>query len=471
MNKLRNLLHPKVLLAGAFAAVVIALGVGTLNDTAHASNGRDCDNNAIISCGFGYLGAGSDGLTTKFNQNAGELQAIYGHFGFSSLSNFVNTAKHVTVYRDGTIKTDDGTVVATGANSLGRQSFGNSNRHPISINGKTYYYSTTQNSFASSTNSIDGYGIFNSDDHSFTMGSMKACGNPFWGNSPGYKCQMLKQTKVNETTYDYVATPYVKNGASVSKIVYDFGDGKSTTVTSNFGQTVTHTYAPGNYTARATVYFNVNGKEQNDTRADCTKPVSVPQPPKPVFSCTELVAVQVKGSRTKYTFTAGAHVENGAVLQSGTFKFDDGSSATVNATGNTVAVTHEYVATGDHTTSVDLTFNDGKDVGNPNCVVTTPTFPPTCAETPNKPECQPTPPKTCANTPTLPECQPPVTPPVTPPSTPTPSAATPTTTTTTLPSTGPEEVVGTVLGLSSVTGAGAYYHASRRNLLSRFFKR
>ena len=235
MNKLRNLLRPKVLLAGAFTAVVLALGLGALNQTAHATNGRDCDNNAIISCGYGYLGAGSDGFLTKFQQNSGELQAIYGHFGFTNINDFVNNAKHVTVYRDGTIKTDNGAVVATGANSLGRQSWGNPNRHPITIGGKTYYYSTTQNSYASGTNSIDGYALFNSDDHSMVMGTMGACGNPFWANSPGYKCQMLNQTKVNDTTYNYVATPFVKNGASVSRIVYDFGDNKSQTVTSNFG--------------------------------------------------------------------------------------------------------------------------------------------------------------------------------------------------------------------------------------------
>lgn len=491
--KLRNLLRPKAIIAGAFAAVVLALGVGTLAETAHATNGRDCDNNAIISCGYGYLGAGSDGFTTKFNKNASELQTIYGHFGFKSLSDFVNNAKHVTVYKNGTVKTDDGTVVATGANSLGRQSFGKSTRHPIKIGSKTYYYSTTQNSYASGTNSIDGYATFNSDDHSMIMGTMKACGNPFWGNSPGYKCSMLKQTKVNDTTYSYVATPYVKNGASVSKIVYDFGDGKSQTVTSNFGQTVSHTYAPGNYTAKATVYFNVNGSVKSDTRAECTKPVHVPQPPKPVFYCTQLVAKQVADSRTKFTFTATGHVENGAVLQSGTFRFDDGSTATVNASGNTVTVTHEYATTGDHTTKVDLTFNDGKDVGNTKCVANTTTTAPTCKDTPNKPECMPCeyngnisktspecvppcqynnsipgtsedckPPKTCQTNPEMAECQPPQT-----------CATNPDLAECTkpLPSTGPEEVVSTVLGLSTLTGAGAYYQASRRNLLDRFFKR
>lgn len=463
MNKLRNLLRPKVLIGGLIAAVIIALGVGTIDQTAHAANGRDCDNNAIISCGYGYLGAGSDGLLTKFQQNAGELQNIYSHFGFTNINDYVNNAKHVTVYRDGTVKTDDGAVVATGANSLGRQNFGKPSnvRVPINIGGKTYYYSTTQNSYASGTNSIDGYALFNNDDHSMIMGTMKACGNPFWGNSPGYKCQLLQQTKVDEDTYTYVATPYTKNGATVSKIVYDFGDGQSKTVTSNFGQTVSHDYAPGKYTARATVYFSVNGKEVSDTREVCTKPVEVAEKPKPVFVCTNLIAKQVTGSRTKFSFTATATVKD-ATLKSGTFHFGDNTSSNaINANGTTVTTDYEYAKPGNYTVTVDLAFDKGNDNGNVKCKTTVKVTPPTCADVPKEelpqhPECQ-----TCANTPDLPECQ-------------------PKKDCTTnpemeeckeIPSTGPEEIIGSVLGLSTLTGAGVYYRNTRRDLLNKIFKR
>lgn len=462
MNKLRNLLRPKVLISGLIAAVIIALGAGTIDQSAHAANGRDCDNNAIISCGYGYLGAGSDGLLTKFQQNGGELQAIYGNFGFTNINDYVNRAKHVTVYRDGTTKTDDGTIVATGTNSLGRQSFGNPNRHPINIGGKTYYYSSTQNSFASGTNSIDGYALFNADDHSMIMGTMKACGNPFWGNSPGYKCQMLQQTKLTDNSYSYLATPYTKNGATVSKIVYDFGDGSSQTVTSNFGASVNHTYAPGTYTARATVYFSVNGKEVSDTRQECTKPVEVAEKPKPVYVCTSLVAKQVTGSRTKFTFTATAQVKD-ATLQTGKFHFGDNTSSNaVNANGTTVTTEHEYVKEGTYTVTVDLAFDKGNDNGNAKCKTTIKVTPKTCAdvpkeELPNHPECQ-----TCANTPTLPECQPPKKDCTTNPEMEECKE---------LPKTGPAEIIGSAIGLSTITGAGVYYRNTRRDLLNKIFKR
>jgi hypothetical protein len=464
VNKLRNLLRPKMVLSGLFAAVVLAVGIGMVQRPAQAA--VDCDNNAVIKCGYTDL----NDLVNKAAANPyGDLPQLYNHWGGNwqgYMPYFKDRAQHVTVYKSsGEIKLDDGTVVATNTQSLGRQPI-TGNNHNLTIGSKTYYYGPVQGNFNPA--SLDGYAMFNDDDHSMVLTILKACGNPTWGTSPGYKCNMLNQTKVNDTTYSYVATPYVKDGASVSRIVYDFGDGKSQTITSNFGQSVQHVYTPGNYTARATVYFSVNGKEQSDTRADCTKPVSVPKP-KPIFACTGLIAKQVANSRTKFTFSASAHVENGAALQSATFKFDDGTSTTVTASGTVANTTHEYTSDGNHTTSVDLTFNAGTDAGNVHCIAKTTTVPPTCKDTPNKPECQTcqnTPSKpgcqTCQNTPSLPECQPPAKT-----CADTPEAAE----CKVLPSTGPEEFVGTALGLSSLTGAGVYYRASRRNLLGRLIKK
>lgn len=457
MKQLRNFLRPKVMLTGLTVAVMVALGYGMLTQKP-AEAAQDCDNNAVIKCGFSDL----NNFLAKYQANAtGDLPAIYSHFGMGSASDFAKNAKHVTTYKDGRVVLDNGTVIATNAASLGRQT-GNGNNYSISIGGKTYYWGYNGTAYGAS--SIPGYALINPDDHSMVMAVLTSCGNPEWGTSPGYKCQMLNQTKVNDTTYKYVATPYAKN-ATIEKIVYDFGDGSSQTVTSNFGQTVQHTYKPGDYTAKATVYFTANGQHYSDTRAECTKPVHVPAP-KPTFTCTELVAKQVNGSRTKFTFTATGAGTNGAVLQSGNFIFDDGSqSGDVKASGNTVTVTHEYAKEGDHTTKADLTFNDGKDINNPKCVTTTTTTPETCKDTPNKPECTPCqynstvtsnspackpPEQNCTTNPEMSQCQS------------TPSS---------LPSTGPEQIVGTMLGLGSVTGAGVYYRSSRRNLIDLILRR
>ncbi len=422
--KLRNLLRPKMVLCGLLMAVALAAGYGFVTrSTVEAA--VDCDSNAVIKCGYSDL---SD-FMSKFQANSyGDLQNIYGYWGLGDVDEYVASAQHVTVYKNGEVKLDDGTVVATNAYSLGRQSIG-SNRKSIVIAGTTYYYSSTSNSFASS--SLDGYALFNSDDHSMSLATLKACGNPVWGTSPGYKCEMLEQTKISDTEYEYLATPYVKDGATVTKIVYDFGDGKSVTVTEDFDQSVTHTYAPGDYTATATVYFDVNGSEKSDTRESCTKSVSVPQP-EVVYVCKDLTASQVSDSTSKFTFAAESETEN-AVLKSATFKFDDNSTVTVDSEdGSTVSTTYNYTEAGDHTTSVDLVFDQGTDTGNANCVVSTTT---TKEETPT------TPTTTTTETPTS------------------------------LPSTGIEEIASATLGLGSLTGAGVYYRRSHLNVLDKIFKR
>lgn len=460
MNKLRNLLRPKLLVGGLMVALTLATGYAFLTQKP-AQAAVDCDNNAIIKCGYSNL---ANFKTQVANSQYKDLHNIYGNWNVN-VNTFAAQAKHVTVYKNGEVKTDDGTVVATNVNSLGREKIGN-NRKETTIAGKKYYYSQPKDSFA--PNSLDGYALFNADDHSMMLTILKACGNPVWGKSPGYKCDSLQSTKVNDTTYKFVAKPYTKDGATVSKIVYDFGDGQTKTVTSNFGQEVSHTYAAGKkFTARSTVYFNVNGKEKSDTRQSCTKVIETPQPPKPVYVCTGLVAKQVTGSRTKFTFTATAQVKD-ATLKSATFKFDDGKTATVNAVGTTATTTYEYAKEGKHVTTVDLTFDKGSDKNNAKCKVETKTVPQTCEDTPEKPECQP--PKTCEDTPNAPECQPPKTCADTPEA---PECQPKKDCTTNpemdackeIPSTGPAEILGSVLGLSTMTGAGVYYRASRRNLI------
>lgn len=188
MNKLRTLLRPKMFVSGLLMAATLVFGYGVATQQ-HAQAAVDCDDNAVIKCGYTDL----NNLATKYGQNPyGDLQNIYGHWGMTNINNFKNNAKHVTVYKNGEVKLDDGTVVATGAQSLGRQKIG-ANRSTINIAGKNYYYSSTQDSFA--PNSLDGYAQFNADDNSMQLAILKACGNPVWGNPSAYKCKTLKQEK------------------------------------------------------------------------------------------------------------------------------------------------------------------------------------------------------------------------------------------------------------------------------------
>lgn len=416
-NYVRYAASSKLLVASAFVILSGgAIAYGLLNP-AKTSAAVDCDSNAIIKCGYNSLGD----FLSKFQQNPyGDLQNIYGNWGVSG-SEIASQGQHVTVYKNGEIKTDDGTVVATGAYSLGRQQ-NNSNRSSINIAGKTYYYGTTQVSFAA--NSLDGYAVFNSDDHSMKLAVLTACGNPSWGKSPGYKCDMLQQTKVSDSTYKYVATPYTKDGATVKKIVYDFGDGKSKTVTSNFDQEVTHTYAAGSYTAKATVYFDVNGSEKSDTRVECTKQVEVPQPPTPIYECTELTAKKI--TRTKYEFTATTSADGGAVLKTVNFTFGDDQTAKDLQTSDGVTVTteHEYSKAGKYTVIATANFNVAKEVKSVKCQTEITVDEETTTETPEE-----------------------------------------------LPSTGPAELISGALGAGSVVAAGRYYVRTRRDIKNTIFKK
>jgi uncharacterized protein (UPF0333 family) len=417
VNLFRHLFNPKMLLPAIAVVAAGLLSYATI--VQNPARAATCDPaNDIINCGY----TTPTDLANKV-QASGELQTIYNHaftsgWGLGDLNAFKTNAKHATVFKDGRVVLDDGTVIGTAANSLGRQKF-NDQRQPITIGGTTYYFSPTTASFASG--SLGAYVLVN-DDHSLKFAALTACGNPVWANSPGYKCDMLNQTKVSDSTYEF--TTNITNPSALTQLVYDFGDGKTQTVTSDFTQKVTHTYAPGHYTAKVTAFFNINGQEKSDTRAECTKPVDVPQPPKPIFVCDSLTAAPVAGSTTKFTFTITGHSDN-ATLKSGSIDFGDQQSASdlQPATPTTVIAPHEYAKAGHYVANAHLVYDQG-----------------TTTEA-----CQAQ----------VDIAQPP-TPPSTPPA---------------LPSTGPVEIIGSAVGLGTAVGATAYYGNSRRNLIAQMLKK
>jgi hypothetical protein len=418
VNFFRHLFNPKMLVPAIALIATAIIGYAIVNQTPVSAASCDKEND-IVYCGY----ASPTDLAGKVQGNA-ELTTIYNHafsagYGIGDLNTWKANAKKATVYKDGRVVLDDGTVVATGAHSLGRDDF-NAGRQAISIGGRTYYHGTTQNNFAA--NSIPAYVLLN-DDHSLKFAALTECGNPVWGSSSAYKCDMLNQKKISDTTYEYTTT-VTKTNATLTKLVYQFSDGKTETVTSNFEQAVTHTYTPGKHTAKVTAYFSVNGKEKSDTRAECTKEIEVPQPPKAVFMCEGLTATPVTGSSTRFTFTIKGKSEN-ATLQSGSVDFGDQQSASdlKPADANTVTTPHEYATPGTYSATAKLVYDKGT---------------------------------------TTEECKAQVTV-AQPPTTPTPPQV--------LPETGPVEIIASALGLSSAAGATVYYRNTRRNLIAEMLKK
>lgn len=435
INYIRFAKSSKLLILSAFVLISGSLLAFSALNQSRSAQAANCSDNDIIRCGATSAGD----LAAKYNANtSGDLKAIYQQFGLSpdEISRFTSTAKMGTAYKDGRVVVD-GKVVATEVNSLGRTTLGGKNNVPITIGGKTYHYGSNSSNFGS--DSLPTLVMMNPDTHEMEFAALTACGNPVWGKSPKYKCSMLNREDVDRDTFNFSTSVVAESGATVSRVVYDFGDGETQTVTDP-GQKVSHTYAEaGDYTAKVTVYFSVNGREESDTRKECTKPVEVkPEAPNPVYECTALTARKI--TRTKYEFTATTHADGGATLKDADFDFGDGQSAKgiKPKDEKKIVIEHEYAKEGSYKIATTVNFNIANEVKSNTCKteVTVDNQPPE--------ECKPGIPEgdeQCEEKPVS------------------------------LPSTGPAEIFGSAVGLGSVVTAGGYYLRSRRDLLSVIFKR
>lgn len=454
MNAFRYVLNPKVLVASFLVAGALAFGAGfVFNSNAQAANGRDCSPNAInnrdANGGCGALSPAE--LSADIRQNTtGDLQTIAAHFGFNA-DNAAN-AKMGKVMKDGRVIVD-GRTVATEAWSIGRQSY-NGNTDPINIGGRTYYGGYSQNNFGSSE--LPAIVLLDSEGN-FQSATLTACSNFVRAKKPVYSCDMLNRQEVDRDTFKFNTNVTARDGATVKKVVYDFGDGKTETRT-NPSEFVEHTYAPGSYTAKVTVYFDVLGTEKTHTQENCTKPVKVEEEKKPFFACKSLVIATKNKEEREYSFTVASEQRDGPKLAKASFDFGDGQKAEnlTSSNGTSVMTTHKYAKTleGEVKITANVYSDDSrKDEGNSKCVVTL--------------NFEKQPPKECK--PGIPEnderckdyCKPGIevgdkrceeTPQV-------------------LPSTGPAEIIGSALGFGTVAAAGSYYMSSRRNLLGSIFNK
>lgn len=97
--------------------------------------------------------------------------------------------------------------------------------------------------------------------------------------TPSYACSALTASLVSGTEYKFNGSASATNGASIVNYVFNFGDGKSQTVTNP--SNVLHTYATkgASYTANLTVNVNVNGVVQAITGENCTVTITVGSTP------------------------------------------------------------------------------------------------------------------------------------------------------------------------------------------------
>jgi len=450
LNRIRYAGSSKLLVGALFVGLtglVLSANLASNNQSVEAAG---CKDNNIVHCGVTSV---SDFVKQYKTNTKGDLDNIYNYYGLapSEIDRFARTAKLGYVEKSGNIVLD-GKVVATGAESLGRESKSYSKK--LVINGVTYHASKSQDVFLDQR--IPALIMMNGDQ--FEFAALTECGNPIKGhpkgNAPKYSCDMLSAKLINRTTYSYTTDVTALSGAKVSKLVYDFGDGKTQTVT-NASQAVSHTYAKeGTYTTKVTVYVTVNGETKEVTGAKCAKPVEVkPEEQKPAYACDALTATTINKEKREYRFTAKTTQSGGATLKDASFNFGDGQSITgvKPSDASTVASSHTYAKAGTYTIITTVNFSVASGVKSVTCQTKiTPT------ETPAA-ECKPGIP--VGDTRCKEECKPGV--PVGD------KACAPAE----LPNTSVTNVLGGTIGLGSVLTAGGYFFRSRRNLLDSLLNR
>jgi LPXTG-motif cell wall-anchored protein len=447
LNHVRYASSSKLLVAALFVALTGVALSANIAAGGTAAGAATCKTNNILPCGTGSV---TDFVNQYKTNKTGDLPAIYAAFGLQpgEIDRFAHTAKMGVAYRDGTVKVD-GKVVATNGNSLGREK--KSYSKTVNIGGKTYYADRDQDAFLSD---IPALVLMNGDQ--FEFAALTACGNPVkgtpTGKAPEYSCNMLNVTQTSRTDFTYTTDVTALHGASVAKLVYDFGDGKTQTVTSA-AQSVNHTYAKeGTYTTKVTVYVTVNGESKAVTGAKCAKPVEVkPAPQTPVYACDALTATTISKENRQYRFTVTTAQSGGATLSSASFNFGDNQSinGVKPSDSSTISAEHTYAAAGTYTIVATVNFNVASGVKSVTCKaqISPQNTPPA--------ECKPGIPvgdSRCTETPV------------------TPPAATPTTPQQ-LPNTGVGDVLGGTIGTGSILTAGGYFVRSRRNLISTFLRR
>lgn len=349
------------LVTGLLGGVIVLIGgLFVLPGRVHADTA--CDSYAIMHCG---ASSKADFITKAKADQPGDLKAIYSDFGLvpASYAKFATNAKVGTIYKDGHIEVNGVTV--------GRSTLNISRVHDskftqaVKIGDKTYWGGSFGSTYHADTASV--WVLFN-DKGVMQFAVLSSCGNPqrIVPNKPQYSCDLLKKKSLGGNNYSFTTKATAASGATVSKVVYDFGDGTSATTTS-LTQPVTHTFSKS-ATVRVTVYVKLpGGGTQSVTSADCATTITV-TPPKPASQayCSGLKADLLDSDTRQYRFTATGVVANGAVLQSATFDFGDKTPVVPAQPGsdNTVVMQHNYAQAGNYTATATLHFvgADGKGI-------------------------------------------------------------------------------------------------------------
>lgn len=339
---------------------------------------QDCTTNSIIRCG---ASSPADLIAKIKANNPNDLQTIYSHFKLTPdrYEAFAKEAKMGMAYRNGEIKVD-GQVVAKDAWSLGRDKTSYSRAYSISGAPATYQRSDSTDVLKEDLPVM----VWFNDRGLLEIAVLAACGNPMGGDNvaaPSYRCTQLRKEAVagQENTYRFTTSASAANGATVSRVVYSFGDGTADYTAKTLDEPVTHTYeTAGNFTAKVVVYVKLpGGKEVAANGSGCAQRITVAQAKPANWECTSLRATSQTGSDEEYAYTFRANTtSDNSRLVKADFDFGDGNVASdvqvAGTSSNNVSTNHTYAEPGTYKAVATVYFeaNDNSDAAGADTSVT-----------------------------------------------------------------------------------------------------
>ncbi|HSX33326.1 MAG TPA: hypothetical protein VLF91_03250 [Candidatus Saccharimonadales bacterium] len=366
VQHVRHATAQQLTIAGIFALALlgtITLGLH-VRSTAGATAVRDCSLDSLDYAEF--PAKGDCGATTapeliadiKHNVPS-DLQSLYADqsvgLNSSVYQKFSDTAVDGVVNRDGTVVVN-GQTVLTGAFTVGRDNFGN-NRKPITLGGHTYYFSPTQDSFASGVTQIPVMVMFTDQGVSQII-IEKPCGNIVGGmpKLPSATCKALQaqQSTSNPNSWTFSTDATFGPNTTLNRVVYHFSDGRADIVMHTLGATAPQTFAK-DVDVTATVYANVPGNHVIVAKViDCKKHIPHTAP---MFVCTALVASAIDDKT--FRFTVKTAQDKNTTVKSADFSLDSGTAITVttkDAQGN-LFKEYTFSDTKTHNVAVTVFFN------------------------------------------------------------------------------------------------------------------
>jgi len=380
MRRRIGFLKKQYLLLGLLVSVAAFVGMAAPKVSA-----ADCDDNAIIYCGFSASGSGTNHVTARenfiktvrSNDSGGptphhDLIAVYKAYNLDSTQydRFVSYAKQGVTTRSGDIIVND-QVVATNGNSIGRlERYQGSHPFSKTIGNTTYWGNVNSQAFKAGTDSIPVTVLFDTKGVPI-FAVMNSCGNPmdFTPVHPTYSCTNLDANPVSGQPgkFSFKTNARAAHGAIITQLVYHFGDG-SEYVSHDVNQVVYHTYTKSdNYKATVTVSIALPGGNTDTIVGADTGCWTMVKVALPFYQCLQLTVTAVPDQKNTYQFIAKGTFQNGATLTGANFTFGDGKTVSNigRSTSSTVTTTHQYGQDGKYNASATML------VKLPNGTVTT----------------------------------------------------------------------------------------------------